>query len=71
MVVLAGRTRNNDETTFGIVLVKVANEAAARTLMENDPFVKDRVASGETVAVTPRLHCRKVARPAVALFASV
>jgi uncharacterized protein YciI len=47
VVILAGRTLNNDESTFGIVVVKAANEAAARAVMENDPFVRDRVASGE------------------------
>lgn len=47
VVVLAGRTLNNDETTFGIVVVKAANEAAARAVMENDPFVRDGVARGE------------------------
>jgi uncharacterized protein YciI len=40
VVVLAGRTLNNDETTFGIAIVEAVDEAAARAVMENDPFVK-------------------------------
>jgi len=40
IVVLAGCTLNNDETTFGIVIVKAVHEMAARAVMENDPFVK-------------------------------
>jgi len=40
VVMLAGRTANNDETTVGIVIVNAADEAAAREVMDNDPFVK-------------------------------
>jgi uncharacterized protein len=40
VVMLAGRTTNNDETTVGIVIVNALNEAAAQTIMESDPFVK-------------------------------
>jgi len=47
VVILAGRTLNNDASTFGIVIVKAADAAAARAVMENDPFVKDGVARAE------------------------
>ena len=43
VVVLAGRTQNNDESTFGIVILNAADEAAARAVMENDPAVKGSV----------------------------
>ncbi|HYK72967.1 MAG TPA: YciI family protein, partial [Pseudoneobacillus sp.] len=39
-LIMAGRTMNMDETTFGIVILQVENEEAARTIMENDPTVK-------------------------------
>lgn len=40
VVRLAGRTQNADETTFGIVVLNVSDEASARAVMERDPFVK-------------------------------
>lgn len=40
VVVLAGRTSNNDETTVGVVVVTAPDEAAAHKIMESDPFVK-------------------------------
>ncbi|MBV8847061.1 MAG: hypothetical protein JO307_29990 [Bryobacterales bacterium] len=40
VVVLAGRTTNNDENTVGIVIVNAADETAARAFMESDPFVR-------------------------------
>jgi len=43
VVVLAGRTQTNDDTTFGIVILNAADEAAARAVMENDPAVKGSV----------------------------
>ncbi|HKV56310.1 MAG TPA: YciI family protein [Candidatus Binataceae bacterium] len=43
VVMLAGRTSNRDETTVGIVIVNAADEAAARAVMESDPFVKNAV----------------------------
>jgi uncharacterized protein YciI len=41
VVKLAGRTTNNDEATVGIVIVNAPDEAAAREIMESDPFVKN------------------------------
>jgi len=41
---LAGRTLNNDETTFGIAIIRAASEDEAPALMENDPFIESGVA---------------------------
>lgn len=38
-VILAGRTLNTDESSFGIVVYRAENDAAARTIMEGDPAV--------------------------------
>lgn len=39
-LILAGRTLNEDEAAFGIVILEVESEAEARQLMESDPAVK-------------------------------
>ena len=39
ILILAGRTLNNDEDAFGIAIIKVHSEEEARGLMENDPAV--------------------------------
>jgi len=41
IVLLAGRTSNNDETTVGIVVVNAADEVTARQIMNSDPFVSN------------------------------
>ncbi len=46
-LVLAGRTTNNDATTFGLVLLWAESEAAARQIMEADPAVKQGVMRAE------------------------
>lgn len=38
-VLMAGRTLTNDETTFGIVILRAESEIAARALMRADPAV--------------------------------
>lgn len=43
VMILMGRTQNNDETTFGIAIFEAEDEAAARAIMENDPAVKNGV----------------------------
>jgi len=43
VMILMGRTQNNDESTFGIAIFEAEDEAAARTIMENDPAVKHGV----------------------------
>ena len=39
VMILMGRTQNNDESTFGIAVFEVEDESAARQIMENDPAV--------------------------------
>ena len=39
VMILMGRTQNNDESTFGVAIFEAENEEAARTIMENDPAV--------------------------------
>jgi uncharacterized protein YciI len=43
VMILMGRTQNNDESTFGIAIFEAEDESAARAIMENDPAVKNRV----------------------------
>jgi uncharacterized protein YciI len=43
VMILVGRTTNDDETTFGIAIFEVENEAAAVEIMQNDPAVKGGV----------------------------
>lgn len=46
-LILAGRTQNMDETTFGIVILLAESEEAARHVMENDPAVRQNVMTAE------------------------
>jgi uncharacterized protein YciI len=39
VMILMGRTQNNDESTFGIAIFEAENKETARTIMENDPAV--------------------------------
>ncbi len=39
-VILFGRTQNNDETTFGLVIFEAASADAARDIMSGDPAVE-------------------------------
>ncbi|MBK9782253.1 MAG: hypothetical protein IPP55_19825 [Anaerolineales bacterium] len=43
VVILVGRTQNNDESTLGIVIFEADNESAAQNIMENDPAVQGDV----------------------------
>ncbi len=45
VVVLAGRTTNNDASTFGIAVFRAGSEPDARRIMESDPAVRCRVMS--------------------------
>lgn len=40
VVILAGRTLNTDETSFGIVIFEAESETAAQAIVNNDPAVK-------------------------------
>ncbi len=39
VMILVGRTQNNDESTFGICIFEAEDESAARAIMESDPAV--------------------------------
>ena len=39
VMILMGRTQNNDESTFGIAIFEAEDESTARKIMENDPAV--------------------------------
>lgn len=43
VMILMGRTQNNDESTFGIAIFEAEDETAARAIMKNDPAVKHGV----------------------------
>ena len=47
IVILAGRTLNADETSFGIVILDVESEEKAQKIMENDPAVRQRVMNAQ------------------------
>lgn len=47
VVLMAGRTLVADERTFGVVVFRAPDEAAARELMENDPAVQAGVMRAE------------------------
>lgn len=47
VMILMGRTQNNDETTFGICIFEAEDESTARRIMENDPAVVGGVMRAE------------------------
>jgi uncharacterized protein YciI len=47
VVLLAGRTLNNDDKAFGIVIFTAASESDAMGIMRNDPAVAKRVMDAE------------------------
>jgi uncharacterized protein YciI len=46
VIVIAGRTLNNDETTFGIVMFRADTAAAARDIMNSDPGIQKGLFKG-------------------------
>jgi len=40
VVLVFGRTQNNDSSTFGIVIFRAESDDMARSIMNNDPAVK-------------------------------
>lgn len=46
-LILAGRTLNSGETSFGIVIFNAEDEAAAETILRSDPAIIDGVMRGE------------------------
>ncbi len=53
-LILAGRTQNTDEDSFGIAIITADSEDAARAIMQHDPAVLGGV-------VTPKLYPYRVA----------
>lgn len=47
VMILVGRTQNNDESTIGIAIFEAVDESAARSLMQNDPAVAEGVMTAE------------------------
>ncbi|MBU0756372.1 MAG: YciI family protein [Planctomycetes bacterium] len=46
-LILAGRTLNNDPSTFGIVIFEASSEKEARKIMESDPAVEEKIMTAE------------------------
>jgi len=46
-LILAGRTLNMDEKTFGIVILEVRSEEEAQSIMKNDPAVAEGIMTAE------------------------
>jgi uncharacterized protein YciI len=46
-LILAGRTLQMDENTFGIVIFEAVDEECARTLMQSDPAVAEGVMTAD------------------------
>lgn len=47
IVLLAGRTQNTDESSFGIVILQADSFDSAKAIMESDPAVRDGVMRSE------------------------
>ncbi len=47
VIILVGRTQNNDESTLGLCIFEAEDESAARKIMESDPAVAGRVMRAE------------------------
>ncbi len=47
VMILVGRSLNDDEHTIGIAVFRAGTEDAAREIMQNDPAVKEGVMSAE------------------------
>ncbi|TKD72422.1 YciI family protein [Pseudalkalibacillus hwajinpoensis] len=46
-LIMAGRTTNEDRSSFGIVVIQVSSEDEAQKLMRNDPAVRDGIMTAE------------------------
>ena len=57
-MLLAGRTQNTDESSFGIVILDVDSEDAARAIQEADPAITSGIMRSELfpyrVALMPK-----------------
>ncbi|WP_082341256.1 YciI family protein [Sporosarcina globispora] len=45
-VILAGRTLNDDDTGFGIVIFEAENETSAKQFMKDDPAISEGMMEG-------------------------
>jgi uncharacterized protein len=59
VVLMAGRTLNKDERTFGLVVFTTPSEAEAREIMERDPAVVKGVMTAELFPFTIALWSSK------------
>jgi uncharacterized protein len=57
-LILAGRTMENGDKTFGIAIFEAVDEAAARKFMEADPAVAARVMTAELHPLAVVLQCK-------------
>ena len=46
VLILAGRTLNNDETTMGLAIINAEDEAAAQAILASDPVIINNVMRG-------------------------
>lgn len=47
ILIMAGRTQNDDYSSFGIVVFRAASDEEARDIVESDPAVQKRVMRAE------------------------
>jgi uncharacterized protein YciI len=64
VVVLAGRTLNTDESSFGIVIFNADSDEAANAVAERDPAVRQGVMRAEVFPYRVALICEQNARSA-------
>ncbi|WP_108670612.1 YciI family protein [Peribacillus acanthi] len=58
-LIMAGRTLQMDEKTFGIVVLNTESEEEARQYMENDPAVKEGIMTAELFPYKVALYNKK------------
>ena len=61
-VLLAGRTANEDEGTFGVCVFEAPNEAVARDIMNKDPAVWQGIMNGELFPFRVTMMAESAAR---------
>lgn len=56
IVVMAGRTTNDDESQFGIVIFHAANKDEAENMMNQDPAIRSGIMTGDLYPFTIALQ---------------
>jgi uncharacterized protein YciI len=56
VMVLVGRTQNNDEETFGLCIFQAESEDSARQIMNDDPAVKTGIMRARLYPFRIALH---------------